>query len=145
MHLRDRHQHAIGAGIAQIEIVLRRAQDRLGAQAEVLSDAVDRVDDVIADLKIGKRDGHAFFDGAHLDALGRCAEHLAIAQDAQAQSRHRESRLDRSVVDVDAVDAGRPQQFSAVRANAELTMQTRSPAATHSRTLCVKSSICRLK
>ena len=87
MHLRHRHEHPIAAGVLQIEIVLRRAEDRLGAQPEVLPDAVHGVHDVVADSQIGQRDRHAFFDGAQLDALGRRAEDFAIAQHAQAQTR----------------------------------------------------------
>ena len=102
MHLRDRHQHPIAAGIAQIEIILRRAENRFGAQAEVLADAVHRVHDIIADAQVGQRDRHAFLDGAHLNALGRRAEDLAIAQHAQPQARHPKAGFDRAVIDEDA-------------------------------------------
>ena len=50
-----------------------------------------RVHDVVADAQIGQRDRHAFLDGAHLDALGRRAEDLAVAEHAQAQRRNREA------------------------------------------------------
>ena len=93
MHLRDGNEHPIAAGVAQIEIVLRRAQDRFGAQSEILPDAVHRVDDVVADAQVGQRDRHAFFDGAHFDALGRRAEDLAIAEHAQTQAAESQSRL----------------------------------------------------
>ena len=56
-----------------------RAENRFGAQSEILADAVHRVHHVVADSQIGQRDGHAFFDGAKLDALGRLTEYLAIA------------------------------------------------------------------
>ena len=85
MHLRDRHEHAIGTRIREIEIILRRAQDRFGAQPDVLPDAVHRVHDVIADAQIGQRNRDALFDRAQFDAFGRCAEDLAIAEHAQTQ------------------------------------------------------------
>ena len=50
MHLRHGHEHAIVARVLQIEIVLRRAQDRLGAQSQVLPDAVHGVHDEVADF-----------------------------------------------------------------------------------------------
>ena len=96
VHLRDRHEHAIAAGVAQVEIVLRRAENRLGAQPEILADAVHGVHDVVADAQIGQRNRHAFLDGAHLDALGRRAEDLAVAQHAQAQVGQREAGFDAS-------------------------------------------------
>ena len=62
MHLRDGHEHPIAAGVAQVEIILRRAENGLGAQTEVLADPVHRMHDVVADAQVGQRDGHAFFD-----------------------------------------------------------------------------------
>ena len=122
VHLRDGHQHAIAAGIAQVEIVLRRAQNRLGAQAEILADAVHRMHDVVADAQVGQRDGHAFLDGAHLNALGRRAEDLTIAEHAQPQSRHPIAGFDRPMIDENAaarspadVDSGGLQEVDRAR------------------------------
>ena len=105
MHLVHRHQHAIGAGVLEVEVVAGRAEDRLGAQTEVLADAVHGMHDVIADPQIGQRDRDAFLDRAQLDAFGGLAEDLAIAQHAQTQSGNREAGFDRAGVDVDGAAA----------------------------------------
>ena len=49
MHLGDGYEHAVAAGILQVEIVLRRAENRLGAQSQILTDTVHGVDYVVAD------------------------------------------------------------------------------------------------
>ena len=106
MHLVHGHQHAIRAGVLEVEVVAGRAQDRLVAQAQVLRDAVHRVHDVIAHLEVGERDRHALFDGAQLDALGGLAENLAVAEHVQVQHRDREAALDRSLIDVHGAARG---------------------------------------
>jgi len=78
---------------------LARAEDRLRAQAEILSDAVHGVHDVVADFEIGERDGDAFLDGAQLDAFGRLPVDLAVAEHVQAQAGNREARLDVALID----------------------------------------------
>ena len=103
VHLRDRHEHAVRTGVGEIEIILRCAEDRFGAQAEILSDAVHRVHDVVADAQVGQCDRHAFFDCAKFDALGWSAEDLAIAEHAQAQIRDRKPGFNRTVIDRDAI------------------------------------------
>ncbi len=105
VHLVHRHQHAIGAGVLEVEVVARRAEDRLGAQAEILPDPVHRVHDVVADPQIGQRDRDAFLDRAQLDALGRLPEDLAVAEHVQVQGRDREAGFDRALIDEDAAGA----------------------------------------
>src|SRR5580704_12653843 len=99
MHLRDRHQHAIASGIPQVEVILCRTEDGLGAQPEILTDPVDAMNDVVAHTKIGQRDGNAFLDGAYFDALGRGSKNFAVTQHAEVQLRNSEPRLDRSMID----------------------------------------------
>ncbi len=94
MHLRHGHEHPVAAGVFEIEIVLRRAENRFGAQTEILADPVDGVHDVIADAQIGQRDRYAFLDGAHVHALGRGAVDFAVAEHAQAQAGNAESGVD---------------------------------------------------
>ena len=101
VHLVHRHQHAVRAGVLEVEVVAPRAQDRLGAQAEILADAVHGVHHVVADLQVGQRDRDAFLDGAELDALGGLAEYLAVAQYVQVQRGDGEAALERALVDVD--------------------------------------------
>jgi predicted ATPase len=57
---------------------------------------VHRVHDVVADAQVGQRDRHAFLDRAQLDALGRLAVDLAIAEHVQAQARESRTRFDRT-------------------------------------------------
>ena len=64
MHLGHGHEHAIVPRVLQIQVVLRRAQDGLGPQSQVLTDAVHGVHDEVADFQIPERDGDAFFDRA---------------------------------------------------------------------------------
>jgi hypothetical protein len=86
----------------QVEIVLRGAQDRLGAQAQVPSDTVHGVDDKVADPQLGERNGNAFFDRPDLDAFCRRAEHFAIAEHTQTQMRQPKPRLDTSLIHPEA-------------------------------------------
>ncbi len=81
------------------KIVLRRAEDRLGPQPQILCDAVHCVHDVVADLEVGERNRDAFLDGAQFDAFRRLPEDLTVAEHVQPQSREREARLDVSLVD----------------------------------------------
>jgi hypothetical protein len=85
---------------------------------EILTDAVHRVHDVVADLEVGQRDRDALLHRAQLHALGGRAEDLTVAQHAQPQPGDREARFQRTGVDVDrtapradrhAVGAGRAQ------------------------------------
>ena len=124
MHLRDRNQHPVAAGVTQVEIILRRAEDRLGAQAEILSDAVHGVNDVIADAQVGQRDRNAFFDGAHLDAFGRSAEDLAIAEHAQAKARNAKPGFDRAVLDEHAAARARLRSQLRPRRNRSIVRET---------------------
>ena len=78
-----------------------RAEDRLRAQAEILPDPVDRVNDVVADLEVGERDRHAFFHGAKFHALRGLAVDLAVAEHVESQTRNREARFDVALVDED--------------------------------------------
>ena len=105
VHLVHRDEHPVRGGVFEVEIVAGRAEDRLGAQAEILADPVHRVDDVVADPQVGQRDRDAFLDGAQFDALGGLAEDLAVTQHAQVQTRDREAVLDRALVDVDGAGA----------------------------------------
>jgi hypothetical protein len=82
VHLRNRHEHAIAAGIAQVEIVLRGTQNRFRAQSQVLTDAMYRVHDVIADAQVGERNRNALLNRANFDALGWCAEDFAVTEHA---------------------------------------------------------------
>ena len=77
------------------------AEDRLGAQAEILADPVHGVYDVIADLEVGEGDRNALFHRAELYALRRLPVDLAVAQHVQAQARNRESRLDVALIHED--------------------------------------------
>ncbi len=98
MHLRDGDQHAIGACIFEVQIVLRRAKYRFGAQTQILADPMHGVHDVIRDFEVRERNGNAFFDGAQLYAFGRLPVDFAIAQHAQSQLRSGEARFDAAVV-----------------------------------------------
>ena len=170
MHLVHRHEHAVRAGILQIEIIAGRAEDRLGAQPEVLPDAVDGVHDVIADAQVGQRDRHAFLDRAQLDAFGRLTEDLAVAEHVQPQAGDREARFERTRVDEHRAARGGPPTATpsvpaarrctkralrstvmsaarriSVRRDAPLTTSsTVSPAAVQSRTASRTRSIWRL-
>ena len=140
MHLRDGHQHPVAARIAQVEIVLRRAEDRLGAQAEILADAVHRVHDVIADAQVGQRDRDAFLDARILTRLGGAPKisrspSTRSVQAAGSRSPTRSTRDRRRRRRASARPGSIPaaRSRSIVRETPALTMKTVSPVAIHSR------------
>ena len=106
-----------------------RAQDRLGAQPEILTDPVDSVHDVVADLQVGERYRNALLDGAQFHAFGRLPVDLAIAEHVQAQSRDREPRFDVALIDEHHAAARHPRRAADERRRARLPEMQKGSAA----------------